>query len=45
LYKLLHNLSQIKRFLWGNHGQIWAVLWAVSNYKQLRKVVRKSANY
>ena len=23
-------------FLWGIDGQIWAVLWAVFNYKQLQ---------
>lgn len=22
-------------FLWGNHGQIWAVLWATFKYKEL----------
>ena len=22
-------------FSWGNHGQIWAVLWADFDYKQL----------
>jgi len=33
LYKLLHNLSQIKRFLWGNHGQIWAVWWVSTERK------------
>jgi len=27
-YKFLQNQSQIKGFLWGNHGQIWAVIWA-----------------
>jgi hypothetical protein len=32
-------------FLWGNDGQIWAVLWAVPDYKQLRKVVPMSANF
>jgi hypothetical protein len=25
-------------FLWGIDGQIWAVLWAVSDYTQLREV-------
>ena len=30
--------------LWGIDGQIWAVLWAVFNYKQLRKGVQMSVN-
>jgi hypothetical protein len=31
-------------FLWGNDGQIWAVLWAVSDYKQLNILNSISVN-
>ena len=32
-------------FLWGIDGQIWAVLWAVFNHKQLREVDPMSVNF
>jgi len=32
-------------FLWGIDGQIWAVLWAVSNHKHLRKVDPITVNF
>jgi len=31
-------------FLWGIDGQMWAVLWATFNYKQLPEVICMSAN-
>jgi hypothetical protein len=31
-------------FLWGIYGQIWAVLWAVSDYKQLNILNSISVN-